>query len=53
MYLFITTVNKLILAELATGTGKSLMIALIALYLKIFLNKKVLVLVPSEVLKLD
>lgn len=53
MYLLLNSTKKLTLIELATGTGKSIMLALIAQYLNIIHNKKVLVLVPSVVLELD
>ena len=36
--------------QLATGFGKSLMLALIAQYLNVAMNKKVIILVPSEFL---
>jgi superfamily II DNA or RNA helicase len=52
MYLSLSSINKLTLGERATGTGKSAELALMARYLEI-LENKVLVLVPSEVLKLD
>jgi len=45
--------KQLTLIELATGIGKGVMMALMAQYLCTVINKKVLVLVPSEVLKLD
>jgi superfamily II DNA or RNA helicase len=53
MFLLITSNKQLSLIELATGTGKSVMLALMAQYFNTILGKKVLVLVPSEVLKLD
>jgi ERCC4-related helicase len=53
MFLMITSNKKLTLIELATGVGKSVMFALLAQYLCKKTGKKVLVLVPSEILALD
>ena len=41
------------LIELATGAGKTLMLAILAKYICKIAKKKVLVIVPSEVLRLD
>lgn len=53
MFLSLNSKKKLTLSERDTGTGKSLKLALKALYAADVLGNKVLVLVPSEVLKLD
>jgi superfamily II DNA or RNA helicase len=38
------------LLQLSTGTGKSYMFGLLARYLNLFYNKKMVVVVPNEVL---
>jgi predicted O-methyltransferase YrrM len=53
MFLMLTLNKELTLIELGTGIGKSIMLALMAQYLCTIMGKKVLILVPSEVLKLD
>lgn len=53
MHLSLNSTKQLILSERPTGTGKSLEIALMALYTADVLGNKALILVPSEVLKLD
>jgi len=47
MYLLLNSGKQLSLAELATGIGKSVMLALLAQYLCLVLGKKLLVVVPS------
>jgi hypothetical protein len=49
MFLFVTSPLKICLAQLPTGTGKSLMFGLLARYFNL-LGKKVAVIVPNEVL---
>ena len=53
MALILYSKHHTTLIQLATGFGKSLMLSIIAKYLHQTTGKKVLVLVPSEVLKLD
>jgi len=52
MYLLLGGMNAFstTLLQLATGTGKSLMFGLLARYLNYFHNKKMVVVVPNEVL---
>jgi len=50
MFLFLTSNKQSTLVQLATGFGKSLMLALIAQWINTFQNKKVIIVVPSAFL---
>jgi superfamily II DNA or RNA helicase len=52
MYLLLGGMNvfSTTLLQLATGTGKSLIFGLLARYLNLFHGKKMVVVVPNEVL---
>jgi superfamily II DNA or RNA helicase len=50
MFLLLTSNKQAILIQLATGFGKSLMLALMAQWINTFHNKKVIIVVPSAFL---
>jgi superfamily II DNA or RNA helicase len=50
MFLVLTSPNQTTLIQLATGFGKSLMLALMAQWINTFQNKKVIIVVPSAFL---
>jgi Rad3-related DNA helicase len=50
IFLLLTSIATRSLIQLVTGFGKSLMLGLMARYLNLIHNKKVVVVVPNEVL---
>ncbi len=50
MFLLLTSTKSISLIQLVTGFGKSMMFGLMARYLELFYNKKMVVVVPNEVL---